>query len=95
LDVREYIPREELLDVLATMDFLVNFDNNTASASPSKLIDYAIAGRPVLNITKVLDPPRIQEFLHGDYKAEMRFENVDRYRIETVCRQFLDRIGDH
>lgn len=89
LIISEYIPREELINKLSSMDFLVNFDNNTTTAVPSKLIDYTIIGRPVINITNVLDKETIQGFLSGDYKSEMNLPNIDQYKIENVCQAFL------
>lgn len=89
LQIKGYIPREELLKVLAGMDFLVNFDNNTGTATPSKLIDYAIADRPVLNIEKNLHTDAIQQFLKGDYSQALNIGNIDQYRIDNVCHQFL------
>lgn len=90
LEIRDYIPREELLQFLASMDFLVNFDNNTEIALPSKLIDYAICNRPVLNNQKSLDKTIIQEFLNGDYSNAMNLGSIDSYRIENVCASFLE-----
>lgn len=92
IQIRSYIPREQLLRYLAAMDFLVNFDNNTDSAIPSKLIDYAIAGRPVLNVEKQLDTSVIKQFLVGDYSHAMTPGNIDPYRIENVCTQFLELV---
>jgi len=42
LEIRDYIPRNDLIIALSGMDFLINFDNNTNTQLPSKLIDYAI-----------------------------------------------------
>ena len=50
IEIRPYVPRAELLPVLAGMDFLVNIGNGTNIQSPSKLIDYQICGRPVLSV---------------------------------------------
>ena len=46
LEIRAYVTRPELLKVLSEADFLVNFDNNTTTAVPSKLIDYAPDAKP-------------------------------------------------
>jgi len=88
LIIREYIPREELLVVLAGMDFLINFDNNTGTQLPSKLIDYAITGRPVLNITSETNPSLILEFMEGNYNREMNLEPMMNYDIRVVARKF-------
>lgn len=90
LIISDYILREILLKKLGTMDFIINFDNNTSTALPSKLIDYSISGRPVLNITKELDTNKIDRFLKGDYSGKMEFPDIDNYRIENVCKAFID-----
>lgn len=90
LDVREYIPREDLLKTLNEMDFLVNFDNNTNVQVPSKLIDYALSGRPILNIRSPLEPAAIDQFLKGDYSAKYVVDDIQKYSIENVVRQFLE-----
>lgn len=90
MEIRAYIPREELLELLSRMDFLVNLDNNSKIAQPSKLIDYAISGRPILNITKDLDTENIDRFLKGDYSGNMELPDINNYRIENVCASFLD-----
>lgn len=90
LDVREYIPREDLLKTLNEMDFLVNFDNNTSVQVPSKLIDYALTGRPILNIRSPLEPAAIDQFLKGDYSAKYVVDDIQKYNIENVVRQFLE-----
>lgn len=84
-----YIPREELMQTFKTMDFLVNFDNNTTLNSPSKLIDYAIAGRPVLNIEKVFRSEYLLEFLKGDYRNKMQLPDPEIYHIKNISNQFL------
>ncbi|WP_446787897.1 glycosyltransferase [Macellibacteroides fermentans] len=89
LEIHEFIPRTELLKKFSSFDFLVNFDNNTQSAIPSKLIDYAIMGLPVLNITNQFEPKVIREFLSGNFKNAMTLPDIEAYRIENVCNQFL------
>lgn len=87
--VSDVIPRDELLPRLASMDFLVNFDNNTTTQLPSKLIDYAICNRPILNITDKLDKIAVLEFLSGNYNHGMPVMNLEPYRIENVCCAFI------
>lgn len=90
LVVMNYIPREALLEVLSKMDFLVNFDNNTSVQVPSKLIDYALAGRPILNVRSPLDPVLIDQFLEGDYSGMHVVDNIQSYNIQNVAKQFLE-----
>jgi len=91
IEIRDYIPRPKLLKTLSTMDFLVNFENRSPLMMPSKLIDYYLAGRPVLNISSNgLDTDKISRFLKGDYSEKLIYNGVDQYRIENVCGRFLD-----
>lgn len=90
LIIKDYIPREELLTELGKMDFLVNFDNNTGIQQPSKLIDYALTGRPILNIKGELEPQTITAFLSGDYSKKYEILDIESYRIENVVSKFLE-----
>ncbi len=56
---------------------------------PSKLIDYAIINRPILNVKNDFDRNVVLEFISGDYTHATRIENIDQYRIENVCQKFL------
>jgi hypothetical protein len=76
------------------MDFLVNLDNNSVVQLPSKLIDYALVGRPVINITNELNVEYVLQFLSGEYKNAMKIENINQYRIENVCSEFLKLIQE-
>ena len=89
LIVSDYIPRVELMKFLNTVDFLINFDNNTTLNSPSKLIDYAITGRPVLNIGKDFKSEHLSEFLKRDYRYKMQLPDPDDYHIENISNLFL------
>jgi len=95
LDIRDYIPREELIMVLSTMDFLVNFDNNTPTQLPSKLIDYSITGRPVLNITSETDLTILLEFMVGNYSRKMTLESPINYDIRLIAEKFLNLYDDN
>jgi hypothetical protein len=93
LEVKDYIPRNQLIKLLSDMDFLVNFDNNTNIHTPSKLIDYAISGRPVLNIKAELDISVINAFLNRDYSGAYQINNLDQYNIVVVTGKFLELIN--
>lgn len=90
LFVSDYIPRFELMKVLAKMDFLINFDNNTTLNSPSKLIDYAIANRPVLNINQNFIGEDLLAFLKRDYRKRMVLPDIKQFHIKNISKQFLD-----
>jgi len=91
IEIRDYIPRVQLLETLSEMDFLINFENNTSLQLPSKLIDYYLTGRPVLSVKSGKVPEeRLLQFLNGDYTGSYNFENMERFSIENVCKQFLN-----
>lgn len=90
LIISGYIPRDELLKKLSTMDFLINFDNNTTLNVPSKLIDYSLTYRPVLNIRKEFSADEIMAFLNGDYSGGMKLPDPIQFHISNVSRQFID-----
>lgn len=89
LEIRNTISREDLLAVLSGMDFLINLDNNTHTQLPSKLIDYSIAGRPVLNVTSETDFSKLAEFLNGNYSGKMNLESPTKYDIRVVAQEFI------
>lgn len=95
IEIRDYIPRKALLQELSTMDFLVNFKNETSLQQPSKLIDYYLSGRPVLSVPSFnIDKKVINEFLCGDYRNKHKFEDMEQYRIENVCNRFLALVNE-
>jgi hypothetical protein len=90
IEIREYIPRLELLKVLSTMDFLLNIGYDPAQQAPSKLIDYYLTGRPILNMfTNGVNEKMVDDFLAADYSGAFKNNNLDQYRIENVCKAFL------
>lgn len=95
IEVRSYIPRNELIKTLSQMDFLINIENGTSVQSPSKLIDYAITKRPILSFTSDSVPEStFMEFLEGDYTNQFIVKDIDQYRIENVAKSFLDLLAN-
>lgn len=89
IEVRNYLPREELLVLLSKMDFLVNFDNATNIQSPSKLIDYALTKRPILSIGNQINTNQISEFMSGYYSNGFTFPDLSMYNIKNVANSFI------
>ncbi len=89
LELRSYIPRHELLTFLGSMDFLVNFENNTSVQTPSKLIDYSIVNRPVISINKEFNTNIVDEFLDGNYTNRYKMPDLSKYDIKNVAAEFL------
>lgn len=91
LQLHEYVPRLELLEKLSGMDFLLNLDNGITVQTPSKLIDYALTGRPILSLNSCnIDESLLESFLNGDYSGQYVVNNLDQYNIVIVAQQFLD-----
>jgi hypothetical protein len=91
LDLRDYIPREVLLKKLSTMDFLINVKNDTAIQKPSKLIDYFLSKRPILEITSSFNEKEsFEEFLNGEYRRKLKDIDISEYDISNVSNKFID-----
>lgn len=93
IEIREYIPREELMLELSKADFLINIDNAGSVQSPSKLIDYKIAGRPILNINiGNINETVVNEFLDFNFKNQLNIDDLNRFDIKNVANQFINLI---
>ena len=82
--------RQECIFELSKMDFLINFTNPSAIQSPSKLIDYGIAKRPILNVNIPFDNyTEFDEFMEANYLHQHQIDNLDDYKIENVAKKIL------
>lgn len=91
LEVRDYIPREKLIYELSKADFLINITNPDKVHSPSKLIDYALTKRPVLDISTNFNEHEIFfEFIRGEYSKQTKIDNIEDYNIKNVTQKFMD-----
>lgn len=91
IDIRDYVPRKKLLYELSKMDFLINFQNNSGVQQPSKLIDYALTGRPIINISNDFkEQDNFDLFMTGDYSRKVNINNLEDYNIKNVSNQFLN-----
>lgn len=85
------LKRLDLLFELSKMDFLLNLDNGTLLNTPSKLIDYGLTQRPILNIlANNPDMELIQNFFEGNYQNAFKIENLENYNIKNITAQFLN-----
>lgn len=91
LIIHKPINRENLIEKLRKMDFLLNFENiNRPTALPSKLIDYTIVNRPILSINpENLDYKLIDSFFNRDYSNSYQVNNIMDYHISNVADSFL------
>lgn len=82
------VDRSECIQRLSTMDFLINLSNVDSKQIPSKLIDYSLSKRPILNIIpNNINENTIQEFLQGNYDNQLKFD-VNQFNIENVCNLY-------
>lgn len=83
--------RNEVVFECSKADFLINIVNPNSVQTPSKLIDYGIAGRPVLDIpNNFTDPTMFLQFYKGNYSGQHKITFLDRFKIENVAQQFVD-----
>jgi hypothetical protein len=94
LEIKSFVPRKDLIFELSKMDFLVNISFDPVYQSPSKLIDYALAGRPILNIAQKIDRKLVEAFLRGDYSCQFVVGNIQKYNIVNVARQFVELLDE-
>lgn len=93
MEIREYIPRNQLLEKLSCMDFLVNFENGNQVHLPSKLIDYSLSNRPILSLqSDYIDEDTFKDFLKGNYTKRLKIDDIDQYNITSVADKFLNLI---
>ena len=94
LEIREPLPREELIHVMATMEFVVNFDNENSNQKPSKLIDYAMSKRPILSFnSRTFKPKVFKEFLQGNYAGQEQID-LSQYDIRNVVDKFEELFAE-
>jgi hypothetical protein len=83
---------------MSKADFLVNIDTvldnqSNTEAVPSKLIDYALTNRPILNINSAsLDKEMVLKFLDKDYSGQ-RIVEKSKYDIKKVSAKFLELVS--
>lgn len=91
LVINPSIPRSELLKKMSMVDFLINIENESENQTPSKLIDYSLAGRPILSISmKDIDEKKFNDFLNGIYQDEFKVDHIERYNIVNVVNKFVE-----
>lgn len=92
--INDYIERLSLIYEMSKVDFLVNVDTihddqSNVEAVPSKLIDYALSNRPILNIHSAnLDKELVLGFLEKNYSRQ-RVVEKSQFDIRNVTAKFL------
>ncbi len=90
LILNEVSDRLDVLYEFSKLDFVVNFNNKGNKQTASKLIDYHIIKKPILNINfRQFSSEEFDKFYSGDYSSNFIIEDPDQYRIESVVRKFI------
>ncbi|WP_027128911.1 hypothetical protein [Fusobacterium perfoetens] len=88
IEIRPLIPRKECIIEMSKVDFLLNISNVNLEQSPSKLIDYGIAKRPILSFNQNnFNKEIFIEFLNGNYKNQ-EIIDLEKYDIKTIGKQY-------
>lgn len=92
LEILSFLPRSECIYELSGMDFLVNFQNMSQVQTPSKLIDYTLAKRPILSTRQdSVSKDMFVDFLNGNYKSAT-IVDISQYDIRTITDQYVGMI---
>lgn len=90
IEVENALPRSELIERLSKMDFILNFEFTYSTATPSKLIDYSLAGREVISFSSLtFDRNKFDQFMAGDYSSATPLPDISAYDIRNVAASFL------
>jgi glycosyltransferase involved in cell wall biosynthesis len=88
LQINDMLPRTDCIKILSSMDFLVNFENDTANQVPSKLIDYTLASRPIISINHTFDEKEeFTKFMSYDF-SNYRPLDISPFDITNVVEKF-------
>lgn len=91
LELREYVPHDCLIHELSKMDFLINIRNESSVQAPSKLIDYYLTHRPILEISSSFQEQKIfEEFCSGNYDRQVIIDHPERFNIHNIAVSFAD-----
>lgn len=83
--------RKEIIMECSKADFLINISNPNGTQTPSKLIDYGVSGRPVLDISSDFrEQDSFIKFCDGDYTNRLSLPDLEKYKIENVAKQFVE-----
>lgn len=96
--VNEYLPRISLIYKMSKMSFLINIKNEDDVQSPSKLIDYSLAKRPILTISSSFDSNDRKSFiafLKRNYNNRTVLDNLEKYDSKRIACQFLNLHTSH
>lgn len=90
LVIKPYVERRQLIYELSGQNFLINLVNPGSVQSPSKLIDYLLAKRPIIDIsTPFIEIEDMKNALRGIFDTKYDSVDVQQYNIVNVANKFL------
>ncbi len=93
LIIKHYVSRQQLIFELSKMSFLINFKNPSNIQLPSKLIDYLLTFRPIMDVSKdfsLKERDTFREFLCGNYINQLKGFDMEQFNIKNVAQKFID-----
>ena len=90
LIVKPYVERRQLIYELSEQDFLINLVNPNSVQSPSKLIDYLLTQRPIVDIsTPFVERDIVKRAFSGIFDNKYKNIDIQQYNIINVANKFL------
>lgn len=91
IEVIHGMSRKDVIWEISKCDFLINVLNPDTVQTPSKLIDYALSGRPVMNVSNDFrEQDAFLRFMSGDYSGAVVFDRLEKYSIVNVAAGFME-----
>lgn len=88
LEIRPFIPRLECIKELSKLDFLINIENLNSGQTPSKVIDYSLANRPIYNCNQSnFSKEDFYQFMNENYEKKYCID-ISKYDIRNVVDEF-------
>lgn len=82
--------RKDVIEACSQADFLINVKNISSVQTPSKLIDYGISKRPILEVSDDFkEEEEFSQFMKGIYDFQLQIKSLDSYKIENVAAGFV------
>jgi hypothetical protein len=91
LVVKPFLPRLDCIYEMSKADFLINISNTMEAHTPSKLIDYKLAGRPIFSYTPGAFKPEVATaFLNRNYEFDTASEiDLSTFDIRKIVADIL------
>lgn len=93
--INPYLKREELLQQVCHVDFLLHFPYQVNTQSSLKLVDYDYLKKPVISYAGATDDAKFNAFLSGDYNAKETLVDYKQFDIKHIAERFIQVIKNY